>query len=120
MNQRPNEGVFEQLMKTVTDRKSASPEDSYTASLFSAGLPQICRKVSEEAAELVEAAQESPVSREHQVHETADLIYHVWVLLAQQGIALADIETELARRFGTSGLQEKASRTDPQPKPDGP
>ena len=107
-------------MKTVVDRKSALPEDSYTASLLSAGVNQICLKVSEEASELVEAAQQSPVSETHLVHETADLIYHVWVLLAQQGIPLADIETELARRFGTSGLQEKASRTDPQPKPDRP
>ena len=118
MNPRPNQDVFDELMDTITDRKSASPEDSYTASLFSAGLKQICLKISEEAAELVDAAQQTPGSRQHQVHETADLVYHVWVLLAQQNIPLADVRTELTRRFGTSGLREKAARTDPHPDPD--
>ena len=120
MNQRPNEGIFEQLMETVRERKSASADESYTASLFSGGLNQICQKVTEEAEELVEAAQQSDASQHHQVHETADLIYHVWVLLAQLDIPLEELKAELTRRFGTSGLEEKASRTDPQPNPDQP
>ena len=120
MNQRPNEGIFEQLMETVRDRKSASADESYTASLFSGGLNQICQKVAEEAEELLEAAQQPGDSQHHQIHETADLIYHVWVLLAQLDIPLEDIKAELTRRFGTSGLQEKAARTDPQPKPNQP
>lgn len=111
MTQQPSDGIFDELMETIIQRKSAAPQTSYTASLFSGGVQKICSKISEEAAELVEAAKHE--SRQQQVHESADLIYHVWVLLAQQNIPLSEIRKELARRFGISGLEEKASRTPP-------
>jgi phosphoribosyl-ATP pyrophosphohydrolase len=120
MTQQPSDGIFDELMETIIQRKSAAPQTSYTASLFSGGVHQICSKISEEAAELVEAAKQVPGSRQQQVHESADLIYHVWVLLAQQNIPLSEIRNELARRFGISGLEEKASRTDPSCESDKP
>jgi len=120
MSPQRHDGIFDELMETILHRKSAAPEASYTASLFSGGVHQIGLKISEEASELVEAANQVPASRQHQVHETADLIYHVWVLLAQQDIPLSEIRNELSRRFGTSGLEEKASRTDPPSESDKP
>ena len=113
MTQQPSDGIFDELMETIIQRKTAAPQTSYTASLFSGGVQQICSKITEEATELVEAAQQGPESRQQQVHESADLIYHVWVLLAQQNIPLSEIRKELASRFGISGLEEKASRTPP-------
>ncbi len=99
------------LAATIESRKSASPDSSYTAKLLHAGLEKIGRKVMEEAGELVEAAGEpGDEGREHTVYEAGDLFYHALVLLAHRGIPLAEVEAELARRFGTSGLVEKASR----------
>ena len=68
-------------------------------------------KVERVEAELVEAAAESGRdANAHVVHEAADLVYHLFVLLAYKDIPLADVEAELQRRFGSSGLDEKASR----------
>ena len=75
------------------------------------GIEAIGAKVVEEAAELVEAAGESGSGgRDHLIHETADLVYHVFVLLGYRDVSLREVESELTRRFGTSGLDEKASR----------
>lgn len=107
------DGVFYRLMAVIESRKSASPDKSYTAKLLRAGLPRIGDKVTEEAAEVVEAAGEpGDEGRTHTVYETADLLYHLWVLLAHCGIGLEEVEAELARRFGISGLEEKASRSE--------
>ena len=71
--------------------------------------------VTGESAEVIEAAEQMQVnakdSREHFVHECADLIYHLFVLMAHQDVSLDDVQDELARRFGTSGIDEKESRT---------
>jgi phosphoribosyl-ATP pyrophosphohydrolase len=67
-------------------------------------------KVLEEAGELVQAAREAERRREPVVHEAADLVYHLLVMLALCGVTLEEVEKELARRFGTSGLDEKAAR----------
>ena len=100
------------LMAVIEDRKAHPIDQSYTSTLLAGGAAKIRKKVVEEAAELFEAAGEADAAgREHVVRESADLVYHLLVLLAQRGIALKDLETELARRFGTSGLEEKAVRT---------
>lgn len=107
--------VFDQLMATIEDRRANPPSNSYTAKLFEGGIKKIRTKIIEEAAELFEAAAEpGDAGRSHVLYEAADLVYHLFVLLAHYGIPLAELEQELARRFGTSGLDEKASRGQPQ------
>ena len=108
--------TLERLEQTIDQRRRAAAagqgiEHSYTAQLLAAGLEKIGAKVTEEAAELVEAADESgEPGREHTIHEAADLVYHLLVLLGARDIRLAEVEAELARREGTSGLAEKAAR----------
>jgi phosphoribosyl-ATP pyrophosphohydrolase len=104
--------VLSQLMAVLEDRKVNPPPNSYTARLYEGGDAKIGKKIAEEAHELVEAAGETgEQGRRHIVYEASDLIYHVLVLLAHHDIKLDDLETEIARRFGQSGLDEKASRT---------
>jgi phosphoribosyl-ATP pyrophosphohydrolase len=104
--------VFAQLMATIEDRRANPAPNSYTAKLLEGGVKKIRAKMMEEAAEVFEAASEpGPEGRNHLLYEAGDLVYHLFVLLAQQGITLTELEAELARRFGKSGLDEKASRT---------
>lgn len=110
----PTDDVLHRLMAVVEDRKANPPERSYTTKLFAGGVELIGRKVVEEAAEVVEAAGEpGDEGHHHLVREAADLLYHLFVILAQRDVRLAEVEAELARRFGISGLDEKASRTPP-------
>lgn len=103
--------AFAQLMATIEDRKAHPPERSYTTSLFQGGVEKIGRKILEEANEMIEAAGEpGDEGRSHFIYETADLIYHVFVMLGHQGVKLKEVEAELGRRFGVSGLDEKAAR----------
>ncbi|MCG8585009.1 MAG: phosphoribosyl-ATP diphosphatase [Pirellulales bacterium] len=103
--------VLDQLMTVINGRKGESAETSYTAKLLAGGVDRIGAKVTEEAAELVEAAGESgDEGREHFIYEAADLVYHAMVLLAHRDVSLDDVRRELVRRFGVSGLEEKASR----------
>lgn len=103
--------MLHRLMVTIEGRKSRPSEKSYTASLLAGGVPKIARKITEEAAEVVEAAAEpGEAGRQHLVSEAADLLYHLLVMLACRDATLADVEAELARREGVSGLEEKASR----------
>ncbi len=105
--------VFQRLMEVIEDRKQNPPAKSYTTTLFQGGVERIGCKVMEEAAELVRAAsksEESDEARGHLVHEAADLLYHLFVMLGYRNVPLKDVEAELARRFGISGLDEKASR----------
>lgn len=98
-------------MATIESRKQNPSEKSYTSQLLIGGTERIGSKITEEAAEVVEAAGESDdPGRLHLVREAADLVYHLLVMLAHRGSSLADVEAELARRFGISGLEEKASR----------
>ena len=107
-----NANVFSQLMAVIEDRKTNPPERSYTTALFQGGVPKIGDKIIEEAAEIVEAASEAPATRtQHVTAEAADLIYHMFVLLGHLDIPLSHLETELQNRFGISGLDEKAART---------
>jgi phosphoribosyl-ATP pyrophosphohydrolase len=103
--------VFAQLMAVIEDRKRTMPEKSYTTSLFQGGPAKIGAKITEEAREVVEAAREPGTSgRSHLLYEAADLTYHLFVMLGYHEISLSELETELGRRFGLSGLDEKASR----------
>jgi phosphoribosyl-ATP pyrophosphohydrolase len=102
-------------MAIIEDRKANPPERSYTTKLFQGGVPKIGKKIMEEAAEVVEAAgEEGDEGRNHLVYEAGDLIYHLFVMLGHREIPLTEVESELARRFGVSGLDEKAARS---PKP---
>lgn len=102
-------------MRTIQDRKANPPERSYTTKLFEGGVLKIGEKIVEEAAEVVEAASEAiqpgnQDGRQHLVHEAADLIYHLFVMMGHCDVDLAEVEKELAGRFGISGLDEKESR----------
>ena len=109
-----SESPLDVLMGTIADRKATRPPDSYTTRLFDGGVERIGRKVAEEAAEVVEAAGEpGETGRAHLLYEAGDLVYHLFVMLAARDLTLADLEGEIARRFGVSGLAEKASRGKP-------
>ena len=100
--------VLEELFALIKSRKGADPETSYTAKLFAEGREKIASKVTEEAAETVEAAlKETP---ERLASESADILYHLLVLWADAGVEPADVWAELAKRRGTSGIEEKRSR----------
>ncbi len=103
--------VLAQLMAVIEDRKANPPAKSYTTTLFAGGVPKIGEKILEEADEVVEAAGEAgEEGRAHLVREAGDLIYHLFVMLGHRDVKLAEVEAELAKRFGISGLDEKASR----------
>ncbi len=105
--------IFEQLEHIIEERMNASPDTSYVAKLNDKGLDTILKKIGEEATEVAIAAKadEFQPDREAVVYESCDLLFHLMVLLANKGIQLDDIRVELQRRFGTSGIEEKASRT---------
>jgi phosphoribosyl-ATP pyrophosphohydrolase len=97
------------LERTIADRATASAETSYVAKLNAKGLETIAKKLGEEATETVIAALTQ--SRDDLVSESADLVFHLLVLLHAKGVSLAEVMAELDRREGTSGLVEKASRS---------
>jgi phosphoribosyl-ATP pyrophosphohydrolase len=101
--------ILEALEQVIAGRKGDSPDRSYTSRLLAGGVPKIGGKVTEEAGELVQAA--AAETDDRVVSEAADLVYHMLVLLACRDVPLARVEDELARRFGVSGLDEKASRS---------
>jgi phosphoribosyl-ATP pyrophosphohydrolase len=104
--------VFEQLMRVLEERKTNPPPNSYTARLYQGGVAKIGSKIIEEAQEVVEAASEpGEAGRRHLIYESSDLLYHLLVMLAHQGVKFEEVEAEIARRFGQSGLDEKSSRT---------
>ena len=100
--------VLNKLAAVLEARKGADPQSSYVAGLYAKGLDAVLKKIGEEATETVLAAKSG--EREKIVHETADLWFHTLVMLAQTGLKPDDILSELDRRFGVSGLDEKASR----------
>ena len=103
--------ILGRLTAIIEDRKRKRPAGSYTTTLLDGGIDVIGAKVCEEAGEVVEAARTFEGDRGSAVvREAADLVYHLLVLLACCGLSLSDVEQELARRFGVSGLDEKASR----------
>ena len=100
--------VLERLFAVIESRRGGDPKASYTAELFAAGGEEIARKVGEEAIETMVAALRR--DRNQLVHESADLLYHLLVAWVEGGVRPAAVWDELARREGTSGLAEKASR----------
>ncbi len=102
--------VLSRLAEVLEERKQADPESSYVAKLYSKGLDSILKKIGEEATETVMAAKDGV--KEKIIYETADLWFHTMVLLAQQDLKPDDVLNELDRRFGLSGIEEKASRQD--------
>lgn len=100
------------IMDVIAARKAEPPgAKSYVRSLLDKGVPKINGKILEEAGEVIAAADEpGDVGRAHLVHEVADLVFHTLVLLGYRDIPWDDVETELRRRFGTSGIDEKESR----------
>jgi len=102
---------LDELEQTILARKAEPSEKSYTTQLLAGGVEKIGGKIIEEAAEVVEAASEPDQSgHEHTIREAGDLIYHLLVLLASRDVKFSEVEAELARRAGVSGLEEKASR----------
>ena len=97
-----------QLAAVLEQRKTQTADTSYVASLYSKGLDTILKKIGEEATEVVIAAKDGDAQQI--IYETADLWFHCMVLLAQQGLHPNDVLSELQRRFGLSGLDEKAQR----------
>ena len=96
------------LEARVHERAAASPEDSYTRKLIDRGVAHCAKKLGEEAVEAALAAVTE--DREHLIAETADLLYHLLVVLEARGVTLTEVETVLAARTVQSGLDEKASR----------
>jgi phosphoribosyl-ATP pyrophosphohydrolase len=100
--------VLDELARVLEERKSADPGSSYVASLYDKGLDAILKKIGEEATETVMAAKDGEAARI--VSEVADLWFHSLVLLAHQGLGPDLVLAELERRFGLSGMEEKAAR----------
>ena len=100
--------ILDRLYATILSRRGADPASSHTARLFSKGRSKSAQKVGEEAVETALAAVAG--TPEEVVGEAADLIFHLLILLADCGLAPADIWAELARREGISGIAEKAAR----------
>lgn len=99
------------LEALVERRSEASPDESWTARLVVSGQSKAAKKLGEEAIEAVIAA--AAGDRENLVHEAADVLYHLMVVLKIADIRLETVMSELERRTGQSGLSEKASRKDP-------
>jgi phosphoribosyl-ATP pyrophosphohydrolase len=102
------ERVLSVLYQVIMDRKANPSDSSYTASLMNKGIDTILKKFGEEAVELVIAGKGG--NRDQITYETADLIYHLFVLLGFCDIEPSEIYSELSRRFGVSGIEEKRSR----------
>ena len=101
------------LAAVIEGRKPANggdPEKSYVARLLHKGPDAFLKKIGEEATEVVIAAKDN--DREQIVYESADLVFHLMVMLAQYDLSFDEVATELARREGLSGLVEKASRAE--------
>jgi phosphoribosyl-ATP pyrophosphohydrolase len=96
------------LYRVIQERKTADPGISYTATLMAKGTDKILKKIGEEAAELIIAGKGG--DRDEIVYEAADLFFHVLVLLGFRNIPPEEVYAELRRRFGMSGVEEKASR----------
>lgn len=100
--------LLDTLEQTIRDRRTGDPATSYVAKLTARGRAKIAQKLGEEATEAVIAAIQD--DREEVVKESADLMFHLLVLLADMDLSLDDVRAELARREGVSGIAEKAAR----------
>jgi phosphoribosyl-ATP pyrophosphohydrolase len=103
-----SDDILDRLTATIEARKSAAPDSSYVAKLFSKGEDAVLKKIGEEATEVVLAAKGG--DKAQVVYETADLWFHCMVLLSRHGLSADDVLQELGRREGVSGIAEKAGR----------
>jgi phosphoribosyl-ATP pyrophosphohydrolase len=103
-----NQELLLALQQVLIERKNASADDSYVASLYAKGLDQILKKVGEEASEVIIAAKGD--DKQALINEMADLWFHSLILLINEGLSIEQVTQELDRRFGMSGLEEKAQR----------
>ena len=99
---------FDHLLATIIERRGGDPATSYVAKISAKGRAKLAQKLGEEAVELVIAAVAD--DRAEMISEGADLMFHLALLLADAGLSFDDIRTELARREGVSGIDEKAGR----------
>lgn len=99
---------LEQLQQLIESKKDSDPSLSYTAKLFSQGIKEIQKKFGEESIELIIASNQD--NKKNVIDETADVLYHLLVLLSEKSVSLKEVISELERRSGMSGLEEKASR----------
>ncbi|MBA4307423.1 MAG: phosphoribosyl-ATP diphosphatase [Sphingopyxis sp.] len=102
--------TLNRLETVIAERRGASADSSYVASLFAKGREKIAQKVGEEATETVIASLSGDPAK--LTAEAADLLFHLLVLLAEGGVTVADVLAELDRRDGVSGIAEKASRSE--------
>jgi phosphoribosyl-AMP cyclohydrolase / phosphoribosyl-ATP pyrophosphohydrolase len=100
--------IVARVAEVISKRRKERPENSYVVSLLDRGFEKISEKISEEAGELVEALPRADAK--HTAHEAADLLFHVLVGLEAAGVPVDRVFNELGRRFGVSGIDEKASR----------
>jgi len=100
--------VLKRLEATIAQRQRAAAGNSYVASLNAKGIDAILKKIGEEATETIIAAKSG--ERDKTIYETADLLFHMLVMLHHQDIAFDDVLAELERREGTSGIDEKNAR----------
>jgi phosphoribosyl-ATP pyrophosphohydrolase len=100
--------VLIKLEQVLEQRKSAKADESYVSSLYNKGMDEILKKIAEESAEVIMAAKDG--ANDKIIYEVADLWFHTLVLLRFKEIKVNQITNELSRRFGLSGLQEKANR----------
>ena len=100
---------FDQLLATIIQRRSGDPATSYVAKLTAKGRAKMAQKLGEEAVEVVIAAMSD--DKPGMVSESADLMFHLAVLLADAGLSFDDVRAELERREGVSGIEEKAKRS---------
>ena len=100
--------ILIRIGEVLDSRKGVDAKSSYVSGLYKKGLDSILKKIGEEATETVMAAKDGEADKI--IYEVADLWFHTMVLLAQQGLSPEDVLNELDRRFGLSGLEEKASR----------
>ncbi|MDA7825848.1 phosphoribosyl-ATP diphosphatase [Porticoccaceae bacterium] len=107
-----SDAILKQLAQVLEQRKQSSVDESYVASLHQKGLNKILEKVGEESVETILAARDAEQSGDNSkvVYETADLWFHSLVMLSHLDIDVDDLFNELERRFGLSGLDEKANR----------
>jgi phosphoribosyl-ATP pyrophosphohydrolase len=101
-------GALDRLWRVIVARRGADPDTSYTARLFARGRAKIAQKLGEEAVEAVIEGVKGDAAA--LTVESADVLYHLLVLWADAGVAPADVAAELARREGTSGIDEKKKR----------
>lgn len=100
--------TLNKLSAVLEERKSAAADSSYVAKLYSKGLDAILKKIGEEATETVMAAKDGEADKV--IYEVADLWFHTLILLKQMNLEPQQVLDELERRFGLSGLEEKANR----------